>query len=73
MAVEIDKVKKRQGRKKKVLSMQEIEKINFLYHTNERNITDIAKIMGYSPPVVERHIFYSKDKWREWESANLES
>lgn len=54
------------GRKKIELSPNKIFRINFLYYTNDRNLTDIAKIVGHSPPVCERHILGTRREFNEW-------
>lgn len=52
--------------KKKVLDDQKISRINFLYWVNERNLTDIAKIIGHSPPIIERHRFKTREAYESW-------
>lgn len=52
--------------KKKVLDDQKISRINFLYWVNERNLSDIAKIIGHSPPIIERHRFKTREAYESW-------
>lgn len=54
---------KKMGRSKRLFSRREVIKANFLYYTNQRTITDVAKIMGVSPPVVERYLFKTKNEY----------
>jgi hypothetical protein len=57
----------RGGRNLIVFTPHQIQKVNFLWYTNARNITDISKVLGYSVPVVERNIFPTRSQWEEWE------
>lgn len=61
----------RGGRRRKELHPREINKINFLWYVNQRNLTDISKIVKYSPPVVERNIFPTRDEWYAWEQKTM--
>lgn len=56
--------------KLKVLSDLKISRINFLYWVNDRNMTDIAKIIGHSVPVCERYRFKTRREYETW--SNLE-
>ena len=62
----------RGGRNPIVWTPREIQKANFLWYTNARNITDISKALGYSAPVVERNIFPTRSQWEAWEAKAMQ-
>lgn len=66
---------KKNGRNKRQFTRNEIIRANFLYYTNDRNLTDIAKIMKASPPVIYRYLFKNKNEYYrvadEWTEAGF--
>jgi hypothetical protein len=42
-----------------------VVKANFLYFTNDRNITSISKIMGCGAQIVARYLFKSKSEYEK--------
>ena len=67
---------KKAGRPRRLFTRQETVKANFLYFTNQRTITDVAKIMGASPPTVDRYLFKTKAEYErvsdEWQQNKLD-
>jgi intein-encoded DNA endonuclease-like protein len=51
------------GRKKRLLTRKEIIRANFFYYTNQRNLTDVAKIMEISPSIIDRYLFKNKNEY----------
>jgi hypothetical protein len=50
----------------KILDHSKVAKINFLYWVNDRNMTDISKIVGHSVLVCERHRFKTRTAYETW-------
>lgn len=60
----------------KQLAVKTIFKINLMYHINGQNLTRISKAVNYSPALVSRHLFSSRqafaDAAKHWvESGQL--
>lgn len=64
---------KKKGRQPIALPVKTVQKVNFLWFTNQRNLTDIAKIVGHSPPVVQRHLFKYRSEWEKWEQEQVQN
>jgi hypothetical protein len=66
---------KTRGRPKRAFTRREVVKINFLYYTNDRNITDVSKIVAASSQTVCKYLFKSKSEYEQvtdtWRIDNL--
>ncbi len=51
------------GRKLKQLDDKTIARINLYWWSNQQNITNIARWVGHSPSICQRHIFKNRDMY----------
>jgi hypothetical protein len=54
------------GRKRIELTPLEINKANLMYYVNDRNLTAIARPLERSVPVIDRHIFKTRQEYYDW-------
>ena len=56
--------------KKPKIGPKDKDRINFLWFTNQRNITDIGRIMSRAPSTCEKHLCKTKNQWEVWRMAH---